>query len=221
MTAQHSNSAHLMQCYSHIVGDTLDCHTRKHCQRVAMFAHKFGIFLNLSKELNDRLYAAALVHDIGKHAISADILGKTSVLTARDRMIVKTHSILGYQFLTSNYALEEAIAETVLQHHERYDGAGYPLGLAGKDILYLARIISVIDAFDAMTNLRVYREALSISQALEELLNEADRQFDPDLIRAFVWNYQKIVEIDFCPAFVFLSPCSSHRAIEVAQQCSG
>lgn len=210
-----------MQCCSHIIGNTLDCHTRKHCQRVAILAHKFGIFLGLSKDSKNRLYVAGLVHDIGKFAIAADILEKTSVLTTRDRMILKTHSILGYQFLTSNYAFEDETAEVVLQHHERYDGAGYPLGLAGKDILYLARIMSVIDSFDAMTNPRVYRKTFSTSQALAELLNENNKQFDPDLIKEFVWNYPKIIEVNFSPAIIFLPPNSSARAIEVATQCFG
>lgn len=210
-----------MECYSKIIGDSLDCHTRKHCQRVAILACKFGLFLGLSPGLNNRLYAAALVHDIGKHAIDVDILGKTGVLTSRDRMILCTHSIMGYQFLTSNYALEEEIAEAVLQHHERYDGAGYPLGLAGKDILYLARIISIVDAYDAMTNHRAYRKTLTASQALAEILNETEKQFDPDLAREFVWNFQKIMDIKFCPAVFFLSSDASHRALEVAQHCSG
>lgn len=213
-----------MQCYCHIVGDTLDLHTRQHCQRVAVLSCKFGEFLKLTDDLKNRLYAAGLVHDIGKYAIASDILGKPSALNSRDRMILKTHSILGYQFLTSNYAFEEDIAEIVLQHHERYDGAGYPLGLAGNDILYLARIITVIDAFDAMTNERAYRSKLSIPQALEELLNEAHRQFDPDLIRAFVWNYPKISKIEECKAF--MRPVPSYRSaqkatVEVAQQCFG
>lgn len=224
MTDQHGNSAHLMQCYCRIVRDTLDLHTQQHCKRVAILACKFGQFLKLTDDQNNRLYAAALVHDIGKYAIAADILEKTSVLNSRDRMILKTHSILGYQFLTSKYAFEEETAEIVLQHHERYDGTGYPLGLAEKEILYLARIITVIDSFDAMTNPRVYRKTLSILQALDELLNEAHKQFDPELIRAFVWNYAKICKIEICPTF--LRPISSYRStqkptVEVAEQCFG
>jgi HD-GYP domain-containing protein (c-di-GMP phosphodiesterase class II) len=125
------------------------------------------------------------LHDSGKIAIREEILNKEGPLDALEYAEIKKHPEIGYRILSAVNEMGE-MAEHVFAHHERWDGNGYPRGLRGEAIPYLARIICITDAFDAMTSDRTYRKAMSFDAALEELKQNASKQFDPQIVGVFV-----------------------------------
>jgi HD-GYP domain-containing protein (c-di-GMP phosphodiesterase class II) len=129
-------------------------------------------------------YAAAL-HDIGKIGVGDSILRKGAALDVDEWKEMKRHSELGYQILNGIDFLRES-SEIVYSHHECYDGSGYPRGLKGHEIHLGARVFSVVDAYDAMTSRRPYREAMTRDDALEERMRNSGTQFDPDVVPAFL-----------------------------------
>jgi len=159
--------------------------TKEHAMRMARLAHNLGekLALNLS-EINN-LSLLATLHDIGKSTISEDILTKSGELTDKEWKIIKEHPASGYKIASAS---EEfiVVAEDILHHHEHWNGNGYPDGLQGKEIPYLARIISIIDAYDVMTNERTYSEAITSKEALDEIKRCAGEQFDPQLVDEFI-----------------------------------
>lgn len=155
-----------------------------------LLAEKIG----LSKKKAGELASLALFHDIGKVIIPEKILNKKRKLTYEEWVLVKQHSDSGYRIISSVGEFEN-LAEPILYHHEWWDGSGYPEGIAGEDIPLLARIISVVDAFDVMTSGRPYKEKMSCQEALEELQNCSGTQFDPKLV-------EKFIEVVKCPDIV-------------------
>lgn len=157
----------------------------EHSNRVSELSKKLGLASNLSYSALNELATAATLHDIGKIAIADDILNKKSPLSSQQWQTITRHPEVGYSILSSvgDYAM---LAEYVLAHHERWDGKGYPRGLKAKEIPLISRIITIADAFDAMTNNRPYRKSRSITEALAELKKQAGSQFDPDLIAVFL-----------------------------------
>src|SRR5213076_3318543 len=127
---------------------------------------------------------AGRLHDVGKLAVPEEILRKPGPLTDEERRVLERHPQVGYRMLESLGV--DPIADWVLHHHERWDGHGYPDGLAGDEIPLGARIIFAADAFDAMTSDRLYRAALSFDEAVAEVARCAGTQFDPDVVAAFV-----------------------------------
>jgi HD-GYP domain-containing protein (c-di-GMP phosphodiesterase class II) len=164
--------------------DARDVYTGSHSERVADLAVRVAERMGLSQELVELTRLAASLHDLGKLAIPEEILRKPGPLTDPERLVLERHPQIGYRMLESLGVTP--IAEWVLHHHERWDGMGYPDGLHGEDIPLGARIIFVADAFDAMTNDRVYRSKLSVEAALEELEACAGTQFDPEAVSALV-----------------------------------
>ena len=159
--------------------------TEEHAERLALLSNKVGISLNLSQtELND-LELLSTLHDVGKVGIDDRILNKPGKLSDEEWIEMKKHPEIGYRIAMATAELRP-IAEYILAHHERWDGKGYPRGLKGEEILLLARIISVVDAYDAMTQDRVYRKAMSISEAIDELKNYSGTQFDPMIVDIFL-----------------------------------
>jgi HD-GYP domain-containing protein (c-di-GMP phosphodiesterase class II) len=140
--------------------------------------------MGLAQELVELTRLAASLHDLGKLAIPEEILRKPGPLTDAERLVLERHPQIGYRMLESLGV--DPVADWVLHHHERWDGAGYPSGLAGEAIPLGARVIFVADAFDAMTSDRVYRRKLSIDDALAELERCAGTQFDPNVVAAAV-----------------------------------
>ncbi|HEX5593798.1 MAG TPA: HD domain-containing phosphohydrolase [Solirubrobacterales bacterium] len=157
----------------------------RHLDGVARLAAAFGKALALDAEEQDVVVRAAELHDIGKVAIPDAILHKDEDLTPEEWELMRKHTIIGQRILDAAPALQP-VANLIRSTHERWDGAGYPDRLAGKDIPLGSRAIFICDAYNAMTEGRSYRSPLSRDEALEELRNGAGTQFDPDLVRCFV-----------------------------------
>jgi diguanylate cyclase (GGDEF)-like protein len=162
-----------------------DYETEEHAMRMANLSSLLGKKLKFNyNELNE-LRLLAILHDIGKISISDNIILKPDKLTPEEWEIIKKHPEVGYRLAKSSRDLEQ-IAVGILHHHERWDGKGYPEGIKGKKIPVISRIVSIADAFDAMTNDRPYRKALSRDEAIEEIKREAGSQFDPTLAKLFI-----------------------------------
>jgi GAF domain-containing protein len=162
-----------------------DPYTSGHSERVTAYASDLARFLNLSSKEIDVIQYSGLLHDIGKIGVSDSILNKKSVLSENDYHLIKEHPLLGDAILSPLRFLENS-QQVVKYHHERWDGGGYPDGLKGECIPLLARLISVADAFDAMTTDRPYRKAMSKEDALAEIDAGLGSQFDPDIGKAFI-----------------------------------
>ena len=154
-------------------------------RRLAHIASVVAWQMGLRKEQLRLVEKAVLLHDIGKITIPETIASKASTLDEREWTQMKKHPELGYRMLSTIGPLRE-ISDIVHAHHERYDGAGYPRGLAGNEIPSGARIYTVIDAYCAMTAERPYRRALPHKQAVEELIRNSGSQFDPQVVQAFL-----------------------------------
>lgn len=131
------------------------------------------------------LKSVGLLHDIGKIAIDEEILNKPGKLTNDEWEEIKRHPEIGYRILSTVHGMAE-MAEYVLAHHERWDGLGYPKGLKGEELPLQPRIIAIVDAYDAMTSARSYRDALPDEVAIAELQKNAGIQFDPELVKLFI-----------------------------------
>jgi len=156
-----------------------------HSRRVSEICEAFAAKMNFDKSEIHKIKVAGLMHDIGKIGIPDSILNKVEPLTDSEWRVIKSHSEVGYRILSSVNEFSE-LSEFVLAHHERWDGKGYPKGLRGAQIPIQARIISIADAFDAMTSDRTYRRSLSIQEACEEIKRNAGEQFDPVIARIFL-----------------------------------
>ncbi len=162
-----------------------DQYTKGHSESVADLSEKIALELGLSVEMGEKAYWAGLVHDIGKINIPDYILNKKAELTNKEYDIIKKHPSWGYETLKSSEELDE-IAKYVLYHHERWDGAGYPFGLARKEIPLISQIIMAADAWDAMTTTRSYRKALDKEEAIRELKDNIGSQFSPKVAKALL-----------------------------------
>jgi HD-GYP domain-containing protein (c-di-GMP phosphodiesterase class II) len=162
-----------------------DRYTKGHSERVRYLSLELGKFMGLDNRELEVLEHAAVLHDIGKIGIATTVLHKEGTLTVDEYGVIKTHPLIGDQILGPINTLE-GVRTTILQHHERYDGKGYPHGVSGEEISIMARILSVIDTFDAMVTDRPYRKAFSLSKAKEELKQGAGTQFDPQIANAFL-----------------------------------
>jgi putative nucleotidyltransferase with HDIG domain len=162
-----------------------DPYTCRHQERVAHFAASIGALLGLRRARLETLYLAALVHDIGKLGIPAEIIGKPEKLSDAEYAIVQTHCVIGHDILQQLRA-PFPIAEIVHQHHERADGSGYPRGLRGEAILEEASILAVADTYDAMSSYRPYRAPLSQDFVLGELRQLAGHALDRRAVDACI-----------------------------------
>ncbi|NDL67160.1 sensor domain-containing diguanylate cyclase/phosphohydrolase [Anaerotalea alkaliphila] len=159
--------------------------TKEHAGRLSKLCLRLGRRFGFSQTQMDDLELFCTLHDIGKIGVDDRILKKPGKLTEEEWVEMRRHPEIGWRIAVSIAELAP-VAELILSHHERWDGKGYPRGLAGEDIPLLARILSVVDAYDAMTEDRVYRKALSREEALRELERNAGTQFDPAVVRALV-----------------------------------
>lgn len=159
--------------------------TEEHGQRLTYLTSMIGEHLDLEQKVLDDLQLLSLLHDIGKIGIDDRILNKPDKLTNEEWKQMKHHTEIGYRIAMSTPQLKH-IAECILHHHERWDGTGYPKGLKGAEIPLLSRVLAVADAYDAMTEDRIYRRALSWESSIEEIEKCTGTQFDPDIARLFV-----------------------------------
>jgi putative nucleotidyltransferase with HDIG domain len=160
-----------------------DHYTEEHCSRVASLSVKIAKAMHCTAGEVESLKIAAMLHDIGKIAIPDKILLKPDRLTFEEFTLIKAHTEVGYRILQPIFLLDQE-RNILLHHHERWDGKGYPEGLAGADIPFLSRILAVADSFDAMTNNRPYRSAMDIPAALEELKKNNGIQFEGRVVEA-------------------------------------
>jgi response regulator RpfG family c-di-GMP phosphodiesterase len=173
--------------------DLRDNETAGHSRRVTGYCLEIAHAMGCSSEQLKTIARGVCLHDIGKFGIPDAILRKPGKLTQEEMAIMETHVRIGYE-LVCRIAFLAGSAQLVLTHHERYDGTGYPQGLAGNEIPLSARIFAVADALDAMTSDRPYRRALPYSAAREEIIRESERQFDPNVVKGFLAIPKEVLE---------------------------
>jgi putative two-component system response regulator len=166
-----------------------DVFTLEHAERVADHASELARSMRLAPDVVEQIRIGALIHDVGKIAVPDHVLNKPGALSGPELKVVKTHTQVGAE-IVAPLAAQRHLVGIVRSHHERYDGAGYPDGLAGKAIPLAARMVAVCDAFDAMTNQRPYRAAMSQEDAVAALKAGRNKQWDGELVDAFVAIYE-------------------------------
>ncbi|MBS1246465.1 MAG: divalent ion tolerance protein CutA, partial [Proteobacteria bacterium] len=177
-------------------GEYRDEETGCHVLRMAQFSSLIAEHLGLSEEERHVIETAAPMHDIGKIGTPDNILLKPGKLDAEELVIMRTHARIGYEILKDSPSKYLQMGAVIARgHHEKFDGSGYPDGLAGEAIPLSARIVAVADVFDALTSERPYKHAWSIQDALQYLQAEQGRHFDPACVQAFLAQFDKVLKI--------------------------
>jgi putative two-component system response regulator len=171
-----------------------DGHTGGHCQRMANLGVAMGLCMGLDRDSLEALHCGGYLHDVGKVGIPDSILLKPGKLTAAEWVTMRTHTTRGEEICHHVKSLS-AVLPIIRNHHERWDGSGYPDGLHGKQIPLLARVLQVVDVYDALTNPRPYHSACSAERALEIIAEESARGWrDPDVVRIFLALHSEVLE---------------------------
>lgn len=155
-----------------------------HSARVAHWSRLTASLLNCSEEEVRKIDLAAKLHDVGKIGVPEKVLAKAGPLTEQEWVLIKLHPVVGGNIVRATH-INSGVDAMILCHQEKFDGTGYPFGLRGREIPLGARILAVVDAYDAMTNDRVYRRARSHEEAIHELRTLEGQHFDPEIVRAF------------------------------------
>lgn len=161
-------------------------YTYLHCVNVGILSVSIGVKLNFTRDELIQLGAAGILHDIGKKKTPITILDKQGKLTKEEYELIQMHPALGYEMLSDAMELSNVSKVGVLEHHERFDGSGYPRGLKGKEITIFGRILAVADTYDAMTSDRAYRTAYEPSESVEFLMGDGNRLYDLEIIEHFI-----------------------------------
>jgi len=185
--------------------DAKDAYTCGHSERVAYLGRALGQAAGLDDGQVERLYLSGLLHDVGKIGVPESVLTKPGRLTDEEFEIIKAHPRMGGRILRDIRQIQDLIPG-VLHHHERWDGRGYPDRLAGEEIPLFGRLLCLADSFDAMSSTRTYREAMPLEKVLEEVLDCAGTQFDPNLAKLFV-------KLDFEPYFKMIREHQSRESL--------
>ena len=193
-----------------------DVYTAEHCLRVGIMAIAFGRFLNMAKDNLEVLGVCGLLHDIGKVRVPAEILNKPGALDPDEFRLMQKHTEFGHAMLSAHHKLEPIVSDTALTHHERLDGNGYPNGHHARSISRFARIIAIVDAYDAITSDRCYRRGRSPADALRILYQERSAHFDPELTEAFIrmigiYPPGSLVELDSGEVAVIIATNPNHK----------
>jgi hypothetical protein len=165
--------------------ETKDYYTRGHSERVSRGSGMIARQIGMHADRSEAIMFAGMLHDVGKLGVPTQVLQKTGALTEDEYAAIQLHPMRGLEIVREIGFLYEAL-NGIMHHHERIDGRGYPMGLAGHEIPEFARVIAVADAFDSMTSTRSYRQAKSIDQAIAELRKASGTQFDPLIVAAFI-----------------------------------
>ncbi len=160
-----------------------DPYVRTHQERVALLAEQIASKLNLDLDRKNGLRISAKLHDLGKIAVPTEILSKPGKISDLEMSIIKTHPQIGYDLL-SKIKFPWPVAKTILEHHERMDGSGYPFRLNGSEIILEARIIAVADVVEAISSHRPYRPSLGIQTAIDEITSHKGLLYDPEIVDA-------------------------------------
>ncbi|HET7827217.1 MAG TPA: HD-GYP domain-containing protein [Anaeromyxobacter sp.] len=169
--------------------DAKDPYNQGHSRRVAILAERVAREMGLSEKDQETARIAGILHDVGKIATPESVLVKPGRLEPEEYELLKKHAVLGHRIVSAVKELEQ-VGQAILHHHERFDGEGYPAGLAREVIPPVSRILAVCDTYDAMTTERPYRHSLGHAAAVDELARCAGRQLDPDAVRAFLRLYR-------------------------------
>jgi len=190
------NTQHEMLNLLGEIGETRSNETGNHVRRVSKYSKLLAELYGLSDDEAKLLYSASPMHDIGKIGIPDSILLKPGKLEAQEYEIMKTHSSIGYDILkNSRRPLLQAAAIVAREHHEKWDGSGYPRALSGHNIHIYGRITALADVFDALSCVRVYKKAWPMEQIIEFIVNERAKHFDPDLVDIFMANIDSFIAI--------------------------
>ncbi len=162
-----------------------DDYTYSHSVNVAVLSIIIGVTMGLGRKELTKLGLGALLHDIGKVFIDKDIVNKPGKLTDEEFSSMKMHSKLGYDYVRDRFQLPVKSYVAVLDHHERYDGSGYPNSKKGDEISDFGKMIALADVYDALTSERPYRKALPPSEAMEYIMGNSQVHFDPELVKVF------------------------------------
>jgi len=180
------------------LAETVDSHfeeTGRHTSRIADMMYQFALVLRYSFAESEMIKFASTMHDLGKVGIPDEILKKPGKLSDREYETMKEHSIFGYNILKKpELPIIKMAAEVALHHHEKWDGSGYPLGKEGLDIPKFARMMALVDVFDAMTHDRIYKKRISVEEALRHIEEEKGKHFDPELTDIFIENIDFITQ---------------------------
>jgi HD-GYP domain-containing protein (c-di-GMP phosphodiesterase class II) len=183
----------------HTLGEVVECRsheTGNHIDRVAEGAARLATLTGLPSDECELVRMAAPMHDVGKIGIPDHILNKPGKLTPDEFAVIQTHTTIGHQILAqSQRPILKTAALIALQHHERWDGTGYPNGLRGSNIHVFGRIVAIVDVFDALTSDRCYRPAMSLAEALAIMTEGRGSQFDPDLLDLFITNLDRFLDL--------------------------
>jgi HD-GYP domain-containing protein (c-di-GMP phosphodiesterase class II) len=163
-----------------------DNYTYLHSVNVAVLSMVTGIAMGLDRETLARLGLGAILHDIGKVFINKKIVNKPAVLTSEEFEEMKKHSLLGFEYARDQFKLPAHCYTGIIDHHEKFNGSGYPNGKAGKEISLFGRIISIADIYDALSSERPYRKAMSPSEAMEYVMGSLESVFDPKVAEVFI-----------------------------------
>jgi response regulator RpfG family c-di-GMP phosphodiesterase len=178
------------------IAETRSQETGSHVKRVSEYAKFLGELAGLDDEQTEWLYFAAPMHDIGKIGIPDNILTKPGPLNADEWIIMKSHSQIGYNiFKNSKRPILQAAAIISKEHHEKYDGSGYPNGISGESINMFARIIAIADVFDALEGDRVYKKAWPLDDISNYFKEQRGKHFDPYLVDLFLDNFDSFLKI--------------------------
>ncbi len=165
---------------------SFDSYTFQHCVNVSILATVLAVAMGKTHKEVLEITTAAMFHDIGMMFIPRELVNKPTLLTEEEKMIVSRHAKQGYEFASRYLPFKSTVLVTILQHHERYNGMGYPLGFKGAQIPEYARIISICDVFDAMTSDKPYRKAILPSEAVEYIMANEDEHFSKEVISIFL-----------------------------------
>ncbi|WP_461208691.1 HD domain-containing phosphohydrolase [Desulfocurvus sp. DL9XJH121] len=182
-----------------LLGDVVEHRSKEtanHVRRVAEISHLLAMKLGLGEQQADLLRLASPMHDVGKIGIPDSILNKPGKLTSEEYEVIKTHTRIGFEILNhSKRRIMKAAALAALQHHESWDGTGYPNGMAGEDIHIFGRITGIADVFDALTQKRIYKEAWPMERVTGYIREQKGKKFDPQLVDLLLDNLDEVIAI--------------------------